>query len=70
LHGVAHKWRSAINLAKRGDADRYHAVRIKTKTLRYLLELISRLLQVDIDTTIEWLKGVQDQLGEWHDAVE
>jgi CHAD domain-containing protein len=66
------RWLAAINTAKlRKDAAGYHDVRIKTKTLRYMIETVSRLVELPgAESTIEWLKAIQDELGEWHDEIE
>jgi CHAD domain-containing protein len=66
------KWLAAINTAKvRKDPAAYHDVRIKTKTLRYTIESVSRLVEVPgAEATTEWLKNIQDELGEWHDEIE
>jgi CHAD domain-containing protein len=46
-------------------------VRIKAKTLRYTIESVSHITDVPgADATTEWLKTVQDELGEWHDEIE
>jgi CHAD domain-containing protein len=65
-------WLTTIDAArKRDDSARFHDVRIKTKTLRYMLEQVSQFVGIpDVDAVIEWLKEIQDELGEWHDAVE
>ena len=66
------KWLGAINTAKlRKDPGAYHDVRIKTKTLRYTIESVSRFVKVQrAAATAEWLKTIQDELGEWHDDIE
>ncbi len=66
------KWLRAINTAKlRKDPAAYHDVRIKTKTLRYTIESMSRFVEVQgAEATTEWLKTIQDELGEWHDEIE
>ncbi len=49
----------------------YHDVRIKTKSLRYTLELLSKLYSREDNThTFEFLKSIQDELGAWHDDAE
>lgn len=49
----------------------YHDVRIKTKSLRYTLELLSKLYSHEDNThTFEFLKSIQDELGAWHDDAE
>lgn len=41
------KWLATINTAKlRKDTAAYHDVRIKTKTLRYMIESVSRFVEV------------------------
>ena len=53
------------------DSSGFHEVRIKTKTFRYLVELVPRILGDDrSDSRVEWLKNIQDELGEWHDEAE
>jgi CHAD domain-containing protein len=66
------KWFAAIVRAKaRRDPTIYHDVRIKAKSLRYTIESVSHITDVPgADATTEWLKTVQDELGEWHDEVE
>ena len=66
------RWLAAINTAKlRKDAAAYHDVRIKTKTLRYMIESVSRFVELPgAEETTEWLKIIQDELGEWHDEIE
>jgi CHAD domain-containing protein len=45
-----------------------HAVRIKTKSLRYALELAARFYpDRDFESFSSWLKQVQDRVGVWHD---
>jgi CHAD domain-containing protein len=71
LNETKHKWDFAIGVAERSGPQAYHPVRIKTKSLRYFLELVSQLFKADgFAEIIEWLKGMQDELGEWHDDVE
>jgi CHAD domain-containing protein len=66
------RWLAAINTAKvRKDAAAYHDVRIKTKTLRYMIETVSRFVELPgAEATTEWLKTIQDELGDWHDEIE
>jgi CHAD domain-containing protein len=66
------KWRQATKQARAGsESSQFHDVRIKTKTLRYLIELVPRLTGNDTaGNQIEWLKNIQDELGEWHDQAE
>jgi CHAD domain-containing protein len=72
LHRVQQKWKQAIRAAaSASDSSRLHNARIKTKSLRYMIELISRLTASDRGMElIEHLKGVQDELGEWRDQAE
>ena len=69
---VQQKWSAAINSAAASkDSRHFHDVRIKTKTLRYTIEFLSQLCKTEsASDIIEWLKGIQDELGEWHDQVE
>jgi len=47
-----------------------HAVRIKTKTLRYALDLRQEFYpDKQLDDLSVWLKGIQDQIGGWHDEL-
>jgi CHAD domain-containing protein len=59
-------------VAFRGDQlpvlDSYHALRIQTKYLRYLLEFTQHLLGRDGETLITQLQGLQELLGELNDA--
>jgi CHAD domain-containing protein len=66
------KWLRAIHTAKlRKDPAAYHDVRIKTKTFRYTIESVSRFVKVQrAEAAAEWLKTIQDELGEWHDEIE
>jgi CHAD domain-containing protein len=66
------KWVESIDTAKaRKDPADFHDVRIKTKTLRYMIELRSHLVEnSDSEAATEWLKVVQDDLGDWHDEME
>lgn len=53
------------------DSSHYHDVRIKAKSLRYILELLSELSVSEPNSHIvELLKSVQDELGDWHDETE
>ena len=47
-----------------------HEVRIKTKTLRYAIELSQKFYpDRELETASEWLKGIQDRVGAWHDEL-
>jgi CHAD domain-containing protein len=57
--------------ATAGNSAIFHEVRIKTKSFRYTMELIALILdRHSYDDLIEWLKGIQDELGEWRDQTE
>ncbi len=66
------KWITTLtDAAAREDSAGYHDVRIKAKTLRYTVELAARFIEIpNADVIVEWLKGIQDELGDWHDEVE
>jgi len=72
IEQAEHKWLSTVDDAiAHDDPGAYHDVRIKAKTLRYAIELAARFIDVaDADAIIEWLKSIQNELGEWHDEVE
>ncbi|MGH9761578.1 MAG: CHAD domain-containing protein, partial [Blastocatellia bacterium] len=59
------------HLAARVDtastAETMHRLRIAAKRLRYLLELVSEMGYGDSRRTVEWLKLLQDRLGDLHD---
>ena len=44
-----------------------HLVRIKAKRLRYLLEVAGELGNRHVDTSLMWLRRIQQCLGSWHD---
>jgi len=44
-----------------------HALRIATKRLRYRAELARSLDEPALDRVLDWAKGVQQVLGDWHD---
>jgi CHAD domain-containing protein len=47
-----------------------HAVRIKVKTLRCALDLRQRFYpDKQLGDSSVWLKGIQDQIGGWHDEL-
>jgi CHAD domain-containing protein len=72
IHGAHRKWKQTIReAALASDSSRFHEVRIKTKTFRYMMELVSHIVGSDRSADlIEWLKGIQDELGEWRDQTE
>jgi CHAD domain-containing protein len=76
LGGAAHRavenWRQIVQQARSaGDSSHFHEIRIKTKTLRYLIELAPRLSgNGEGDELIERFKNIQDELGEWRDQAE
>jgi CHAD domain-containing protein len=72
LQDVRQKWNRTVREASmRPDSALFHEVRIKTKDLRDMIELVSQLMNIDQSKElIEWLKSVQDELGEWRDQTE
>jgi CHAD domain-containing protein len=65
------KWNRAIDkfTANRTVAN-LHAVRTKTKSLRYALELSIELFpDPRLQRASNWLKEVQHRVGEWHDEL-
>jgi len=65
------KWTGAIeDFVANAAAPELHAVRIKTKTLRYAIELSQKFYpDRQLETASEWLKGIQDRVGAWHDEL-
>lgn len=65
------KWTGAIDdFVGKAAAPELHEVRIKTKTLRYAIELSQKFYpDRELETASEWLKGIQDRVGAWHDEL-
>ncbi|MFZ2061699.1 MAG: CHAD domain-containing protein [Candidatus Binatus sp.] len=65
------KWTGAIDeFVSKAAAPELHEVRIKTKTLRYAIELSQKFYpDRELETASEWLKGIQDRVGAWHDEL-
>jgi CHAD domain-containing protein len=64
-------WEAALAVAAEsaGQTDA-HSFRIKTKRLRYRIELARDLGDKEILSPLNWLKRLQDSLGQWHDRAE
>jgi CHAD domain-containing protein len=64
-------WRTALAHATESDSQAdAHNFRIKTKQLRYRIELARDLGNKELSTPLNWLKWLQDSLGQWHDRAE
>ena len=65
------KWTGAIDdFVETSTAPELHEVRIKTKTLRYAIELSQKFYpDRELETASGWLKGIQDRVGAWHDEL-
>jgi CHAD domain-containing protein len=65
------KWTGAIDdFVIKAAATELHEVRIKTKTLRYAIELSQKFFpDRQLETASKWLKGIQDRVGAWHDEL-
>jgi len=64
-------WRAAlIRAAESVSQEDTHGFRIKTKQLRYRLELARDLGHEELQLQLSWLKRIQDSLGLWHDRAE
>ena len=50
------------------DVPAIHRIRLEAKRLRYLLEPLRGVEGADASEAVEALKGLQDLVGEWHDA--
>lgn len=72
IRRMQQRWNQTVREAStREGSARFHDVRIKTKSLRYMTELVSGLIGSDrSEGLIEWLSSVQDELGEWRDQTE
>src|ERR1041384_1758565 len=44
-----------------------HQLRIAAKRVRYLLEIVSQMGYGDASTALDWLRLLQDRIGDWHD---
>jgi CHAD domain-containing protein len=64
-------WQAALTRAAESasQADT-HNFRIKTKQLRYRMELARDLGDEELLLPLNWLKSLQDSLGQWHDRAE
>jgi CHAD domain-containing protein len=64
-------WREALSRACNGlEPVEVHAFRIRTKQLRYRIELARDLGDRNAEAALVFLKSLQDVLGDWHDNVE
>ncbi|MFZ0681218.1 CHAD domain-containing protein [Candidatus Binatus sp.] len=65
------RWTRAIDaFVSKAAAPELHEVRIKTKTLRYAIELSQKFYpDRELETASEWLMGIQDRVGTWHDEL-
>jgi CHAD domain-containing protein len=65
------RWREAYDSAvKSKQAEDIHAFRIRTKRLRYRIELARELGTDGTKPLLDWFKKLQDGLGRWRDRVE
>jgi CHAD domain-containing protein len=65
------QWRQALSCACNGwEPANIHAFRIRTKQLRYRIELARDLGESDAHAALAFLKSLQDELGCWHDHAE
>lgn len=64
-------WQAALaRAAESASQADTHSFRIKTKQLRYRIELARDLGQKELRLQLMWLKRLQDSLGQWHDRAE
>jgi CHAD domain-containing protein len=65
------RWREAYAKAlKSKQAEDVHAFRIRTKRLRYRIELARELGTEGTKELLDWFRKLQDGLGRWRDRVE
>ncbi|HXG68295.1 MAG TPA: CHAD domain-containing protein [Blastocatellia bacterium] len=51
------------------DPVELHHLRISAKRLRYLLEILAEMGYGNATPALNWLRKLQDKIGEWHDLV-
>jgi CHAD domain-containing protein len=49
------------------DPTELHQLRIAAKRVRYLLEIVSEMGYGDASRALNWLRNLQDRIGDWHD---
>jgi len=65
------RWRESHSAALRSkQTEDIHAFRIRTKRLRYRIELARELGIEGTKPLLEWFKKLQDGLGRWRDRIE
>ena len=66
---LAELWQDFDALAARSRRDPgvLHPLRIATKRLRYLVEVVSALRLAGSSRALRWLRDLQQKLGDWHD---
>jgi CHAD domain-containing protein len=70
LNQAYERWQAALANAVAQPSDKhFHALRIKTKGLRYHIELAGEF-GLPAKAEIAWLRSFQDGLGRWHDRRE
>jgi CHAD domain-containing protein len=64
-------WQAALSRAAESESQAdIHNFRIKTKRLRYRIELAQDLGHEELRLQLMWQKRLQDSLGQWHDQAE
>ena len=65
------EWQAALaRAAESASQVDTHSLRIKTKKLRYRIELARDLGEKELRLQLTWLKKLQDSLGQWHDLAQ
>lgn len=64
-YGIVRAYETVLDHA---PLDTLHGLRIQAKRLRYMLESFEEVLDSDVKTVIEAVKGLQDHLGDLQDA--
>jgi CHAD domain-containing protein len=71
ISAVYQRWQSALALASEDrSVENIHGFRIRTKRLRYCIELADVFDRSGTTRSLKWLKSLQEVLGHWHDRVE
>lgn len=68
VHEAWKKFAKQVAKSQRGPRPaNMHQVRIRAKRVRYLLEVVAELGAPGVEAHLDWLRHLQQCLGEWHD---
>ena len=70
-HSLESAWTDFVDKVgkshRQPEASTLHGVRIATKRLRYLVEVVDEFEVPGSGESLAWLRGLQQHLGDWHD---